>query len=187
MNSQPHIGLMLGTARDGRMSESVFTYIHEKLEARDDVHVTAYDVRNFSVDKTIYHTDNNPLTQAWRDAVQTIDAFIIVTPEYNHSYPGELKLWIDQAAIAAYAYKPIMVAGVSIGDFGGIRVVEQFTTLISNFKMMQAGALYFPKVGEFSNMSAEEKDTHYADRVSNSIDTMVLCHKHLSSLRAELS
>jgi NAD(P)H-dependent FMN reductase len=58
----------------------------------------------------------------WTDIITATDLFIIVTPEYNHSFPGRLKTLID-AEYDAYVNKKIIVCGVSSGSFGGARAV----------------------------------------------------------------
>ncbi len=58
----------------------------------------------------------------WTKIINSTDHFIVVTPEYNHSFPGKLKTLID-AEYEAYNGKKIIVCAVSSGDFGGARVV----------------------------------------------------------------
>jgi NAD(P)H-dependent FMN reductase len=58
----------------------------------------------------------------WTEAINSTDHFILVTPEYNHSFPGKLKTMLD-AEFDAYANKKIIVCGISSGTFGGARGV----------------------------------------------------------------
>jgi NAD(P)H-dependent FMN reductase len=51
------------------------------------------------------------------------DALIIVTPEYNHGYPGMLKHVLD-TNLKEYIHKAVGICGVSAGGFGGTRVIE---------------------------------------------------------------
>jgi len=51
------------------------------------------------------------------------DALVIVTPEYNHGYPGPLKHALD-SNLKEYIHKAVGLCGVSAGGFGGTRVVE---------------------------------------------------------------
>ena len=55
--------------------------------------------------------------------IQRCDALIIVTPEYNHGYPGLLKHALDMN-LAEYVHKAVGICGVSAGPFGGARVIE---------------------------------------------------------------
>src|SRR5207245_6269312 len=55
--------------------------------------------------------------------VMRADALVIVTPEYNHGYPGLLKHVLD-SNLKEYIHKAVGVCGVSAGGFGGTRVIE---------------------------------------------------------------
>lgn len=55
--------------------------------------------------------------------IVTADAFVVVTPEYNHGYPGPLKTAIDTAREAWHA-KPVAFVSYG-GSAGGLRAVEQ--------------------------------------------------------------
>ena len=55
--------------------------------------------------------------------IQRCDALIIVTPEYNHGYPGLLKHALDMN-LEEYIHKAVGICGVSVGLFGGARVIE---------------------------------------------------------------
>src|SRR5438552_13944784 len=56
--------------------------------------------------------------------IERCDEFIVVTPEYNHSYPGLLKHALDMN-LKEYIHKAVGICGVSAGLFGGARVIEQ--------------------------------------------------------------
>lgn len=62
--------------------------------------------------------------QDWRAAIETADAVLFATPEYNHSIPGQLKNALDWAsrpkADAALLNKPVAVVGASKSMFGGL-------------------------------------------------------------------
>jgi NAD(P)H-dependent FMN reductase len=62
------------------------------------------------------------------------DGFIIVSPEYNHSYPGELKMLLDML-FSQYAHKPVGICGVSSGAWGGTRMVEQLRLVCLAFHL----------------------------------------------------
>ncbi len=61
--------------------------------------------------------------------VEKADAFFIVTPEYNHSFPGSLKRMLD-SELALYNHKPVAFAGASNGNWGGVRAVESLLTAV---------------------------------------------------------
>jgi chromate reductase len=62
--------------------------------------------------------------EEWRAAIETADAVLFATPEYNHSIPGQLKNALDWAsrpkAEAALLNKPVAAVGASKSMFGGL-------------------------------------------------------------------
>lgn len=73
----------------------------------------------------------NEHTKAWAEALRPFDAYIVVTPEYNHSVPGPLKNAIDFVG-QEFAHKPI--AFVSYGADKGVRAVEAWRLVFANFR-----------------------------------------------------
>jgi NAD(P)H-dependent FMN reductase len=72
--------------------------------------------------------------QQWSSIADKADAFIIVTPEYNHGYPATLKNALDWL-YTEFRYKPVGLVGVSDGLVGGARVIEQLRLLAGNYSM----------------------------------------------------
>jgi NAD(P)H-dependent FMN reductase len=62
-------------------------------------------------------------------AMERADALVIVTPEYNHSFPGLLKHVLD-TCLKEYIHKAAGIVGVSAGVFGGARVIEHFQPVL---------------------------------------------------------
>lgn len=57
------------------------------------------------------------------------DAFVLMAPEYNHGYPGLLKHVLD-TNLKEYIHKAVGVCGVSAGNFGGTRVIENLLPVL---------------------------------------------------------
>jgi NAD(P)H-dependent FMN reductase len=115
------IPVILGTPRQGRMSEHVARFVIEEVRKREDIATELIDVREMKL----------PLTDAgealkdpqFSATVDRADALIIVAPEYNHGYPGLLKHALD-SNLKEYIHKAVGICGVSAGPFGGARVIE---------------------------------------------------------------
>jgi len=72
------------------------------------------------------------------------DAFFIVTPEYNHSFPGSLKRMLD-SELANYNHKPVALAGCSDGNWGGVRAVESLVPAVRETGLVVLSwDVYFP-------------------------------------------
>lgn len=152
---KPFIPLILGTARDGRRSETVAKYIYEII-SDSAVESQFIDPKDFlRQPKTIPSWAENDDALAWREIAERADGFIIVVPEYNHSYPGELKLLLDQA-YKQYFSKPVGVVSVSVGEFGGVRAVESLLPVLHALNMhISANHVYISNVEKlFANHKA---------------------------------
>ncbi|EKD43305.1 MAG: NADPH-dependent FMN reductase [uncultured bacterium] len=113
------------------------------------------------------HTDNTGKTemaQKYLEIIKRADALVIVSPEYNHGYPGELKILLDMG-YKEYANKPVGFCGVSIGPFGGVRVVEQLRQIVIELHMIPVReAVYFSNISALFSEAGEITDKSYADR-----------------------
>src|SRR6202044_1293524 len=65
----------------------------------------------------------------WVDAVKNADGLVIITPEYNHGYPGILKSILD-VLLKEYIHKAVALVGVSAGPFGGSRAIEAMIPMV---------------------------------------------------------
>jgi NAD(P)H-dependent FMN reductase len=73
---------------------------------------------------------SDPAVRKWNRKIAEADAYLVITPEYNHSVPGELKNAIDSVFISfAFRNKPMAMVGYSGGIGGGIRAIEHLTQI----------------------------------------------------------
>src|ERR1051326_6117311 len=123
MNDLPRLSIpvILGTPRQGRLSEHVARVMLEQLAKRDDVQTQLIDVRQ--LDLSPMDAGESIKDPAFSETVLHSDGLVIVVPEYNHGYPGILKHALD-TNLKEYIHKPVGLCGVSAGGFGGTRVVE---------------------------------------------------------------
>lgn len=119
---KPYIPVILGTARSGRYSEQVAILVHSILKTYP-CDTELIDIRDFDTSHTVPPEETTDSASRWRDIATRANAFVIVSPEYNHSFPGELKILLDMA-YTEYGGKYVATVGVSKGRFGGVRMVE---------------------------------------------------------------
>ncbi|MDO8659575.1 MAG: NAD(P)H-dependent oxidoreductase, partial [Candidatus Parcubacteria bacterium] len=113
------------------------------------------------------------------------DGLIIITPEYNHGYPGELKLLLDML-YKEYARKPVGICGVSKGAFGGSRAVEQLKQMAIEFHMTPIReAVYFSFVQSLFNEDGSIKDESYSEKISKFMQEFLWYAKVLKKGREE--
>lgn len=127
------IPVVLGTPRQGRLSEHVARVMFEQLCKRDDVATRLIDVRDLALSSM--DAGEAIKDQAFSEAMLRADGVVIVTPEYNHGYPGLLKHALD-SNLKEYIHKPVGLCGVSAGGFGGTRVVESLLPVMRELGMV---------------------------------------------------
>ena len=157
-----HVPVILGTSREGRQSEKAARYVLEQAK-KFGFESELIDTRDYPItatDKTL----TTAKSKAFAKKITAADALIIVAPEYNHGYPGELKLLLDML-YDEYADKPVGICGVSIGAMGGCRAVEQLRQVVIELRMLPIReALYFPNVKELFDDNGQIKDSAYEKR-----------------------
>jgi len=116
------------------VSNYVKTLFEEKGETAEIISLEDFptgDVQGGKYGKSI------PSVEAFRKPVLEADALLWVIPEYNGSFPGILKLFIDYLPFPeAFVKMPMSFIGVAAGAFGGLRAVEQFQ-MILNYRNAQ--------------------------------------------------
>jgi NAD(P)H-dependent FMN reductase len=115
------IPIVLGTARKGRRRAFAAQAVLERVRTRAGVETELIDV-------AAMHLPSDDAGEQIKDPVfaekmTRADALILVTPEYNHGYPGLLKHLLD-SCLKEYIHKAVGIVGVSGGPWGGTRVVE---------------------------------------------------------------
>ncbi|MFK3728947.1 NADPH-dependent FMN reductase [Streptomyces sp. NPDC088090] len=127
----PDLSLAVITAsvRDGRLGPAVADWFTTRARARPGLAVRTVDLREAPLPLTLPEPGREPAAgvAGVRDRLRAVldgaDAFVVVTPEYNHSFPASLKNVLDWF-LAEWAAKP--VGFVSYGGLaGGLRAVEQ--------------------------------------------------------------
>jgi NAD(P)H-dependent FMN reductase len=173
MSDKKFIPVILGTGRTGRRSELAARYVVEALKERADVETELIDVLEYTHGHTIAVWQNDPVTKPWQDIVKRASAFIIVFPEYNHGYPGELKMLLDQD-YDNYKDKKVLLCGVSSGGFGGVRGVENLLPVCRELGMITLKAsIYFSKVEETFKQSKAELDKLYLESINKAVDLLI--------------
>src|SRR5438128_8732360 len=115
------IPVILGTARRGRRSERAARFVFEQTKRRADIETELIDVCELPM--KLDDAGEQMKDSKFSATIQRCDALIIVTPEYNHGYPGLLKHALDMN-LEEYIHKAVGICGVSVGLLGGARVIE---------------------------------------------------------------
>lgn len=125
--------VVIGTARKGRQSEKVARAVTAIINEASGRSAELVDVKDHVSDAVtvppwgVGGANENPTR--WSELVAGADALVLIVPEYNHSYPGELKLLLDSLS-EQYRGKPVGIVGVSGGILGGARVIDHIKPVL---------------------------------------------------------
>jgi NAD(P)H-dependent FMN reductase len=143
------------------------------MEERADIETTFFDVRDFDLPRDGYGTSIGAHFPVWRDAIVRADGLVIVTPEYNHGYPGPLKSVLD-LLLKEYIHKAVAFVGVSAGPWGGTRVIEACVPMVRELGLAVTFTdLNFPSVASKFDDSGNLLDAAYERRVTGFLDELV--------------
>ena len=117
------IPVLLGTNRKERNSVKPAKWLVGEMEKRADIETRLFDVADMQLPHDDYGQGLKDRFPEWRDAILRADGLVIVSPEYNHSYPGTLKGVLD-LMLREYVHRAVAFVGVSAGPWGGTRVIE---------------------------------------------------------------
>jgi NAD(P)H-dependent FMN reductase len=115
----------------------------KNLYEQEGADVEVISLEDFPLDKVVggKYGKDIPEVKAFRDPIVNADGLVFVIPEYNGSFPGILKVFIDYLPFPkAFEKMPMAFIGEADGAFGALRSVEQFQ-MIANYR----NALQFPE------------------------------------------
>ena len=123
VNTDPlDVVVILGSTREGRFAPTVARWFMSQAATRYDMDVTLIDLADVDL-PSAYPSQRSDSVNAFVRRIGQADAYVVVTPEYNHGYPASLKQAID-LPYDEWRAKP--VGFVSYGGVsGGLRAVEQ--------------------------------------------------------------
>jgi NAD(P)H-dependent FMN reductase len=132
------VGIILGSTRPGRKAEVVANWIYDIGGRRNDARFEIVDLQSFGLpllDEPMpapMAGYSKPHTKAWAAKISALDAFVFVTPEYNHGPSSALKNAID----FLYREWNNKAAGfVGYGTHGGTRAVEQLRLVMAELQV----------------------------------------------------
>lgn len=182
-----NIVAILGTARKDNQSSRAARFVVQQAD-KFGLAVRFIDVSEILSAKTIPPSNQHPNPKAlqWRQDMKTADGLIIVSPEYNHSFPGELKIALD-FLYPEYEKKPVGICGVSSGGMGGVRVVEQLRLVAIALKMVPiSSAVYFSNISSLFDEQGNITDSSYEKRMTNFFTELSWYAKALKQARENL-
>lgn len=167
--------IIFASTRQGRKGTPVAQWIHELTRQHSEFNTEFIDLAE--VNLPLFDEPNHPRfgkyehrhTKEWSNRIKPADAFIVVTPEYNYSFPAVLKNAFDYLS-QEWNYKPI--AFVSYGGVAaGTRAVQAFRQVITALNMMSITESI--NIPFFSNLISENGKFMADERLNNTAHTMI--------------
>lgn len=178
------LAVLIGTTRAQRESHKAAAYIADFAAQLPNVSVILVDPLDFDFPGD--GNDPEGKDPRYSAIVEQADAFFVVTPEYNHSFPGSLKRMLD-SELALYNHKPVAFAGASNGNWGGVRAVESLLTAVRETGLVALSwDIYFPHVDKMFDAQGailEEHRERYAKNLGKLLDELLWFARLLKSAR----
>ena len=189
MAKELKVQIILGSTREGRYGEKVGKWINNIASKRKDFKTEYIDLREWNISFLNDHMPpsmgkySDPVVQKWAKKIEEADAYIIVTPEYNHGYPGVLKNALD-VIYKEWNNKPVTF--VSYGGYvGGSRSVEQLRQVALELQMAPIReAIFIPFVWQAFDENDEIKGKEdYNKRADSMLNQLIWWAKALKEAR----
>ena len=181
------IAIILGSTRPGRNGEAVAKWVHQIAAGRPDAEYTLVDIKEYDLpllDEPVPPSQgkySKEHTKRWAATIAGFDAFVFVTPEYNHSTSGALKNAID----FLYAeWNNKAAAFVSYGSAGGTRAVEHLRGIMAELQIADVRAqVTLSLATDFENYSVFKPADRHEQTVNTMLDQLVAWGGALKTLR----
>jgi NAD(P)H-dependent FMN reductase len=162
--------LIIGSTRPGRAAEHVIPWFAEKANQHPAFEVEVLDLRLWglpmfaetfaTIGDFANPTFSSPRVKEWNTKIAEGDAYVFMTPEYNHSVPAVLKNAIDSVfATFAFRNKPFGCISYSGSIAGGVRAIEHLAHIGVEAEMVpMRNNILIPHVTDAFDTDAQPKD-----------------------------
>jgi len=183
-----NVAIIVGSTRPGRKAEAVARWVHGIAAKRSDASFEVVDIAAFNLPlldeayPPMMNQYQKPHTKSWAAKIAEFDAFVFVTPEYNHGTSGALKNAID----FLYREWNDKAAGfVGYGSVGGTRAVEQLRLVMGEIKVADVRAqVALSLYTDFEQFTTFKPGPHQEKSVQAMLDDLVSWGGALQTLRA---
>jgi NAD(P)H-dependent FMN reductase len=181
------IAIIIGSTRPGRKAEAVGKWVYEIAQKRSHAEFELVDIKDFNLpllDEPMppimgQYTQHH--TKTWSAKIASFDAYVFVTPEYNHGTSGALKNAID----FLFAEWNNKAAGfVSYGGAGGARAVEQLRLVMAEVQIATVrNQVLLSMFTDFENFSVFKPAPQHEKSVNAMLDQVIAWGSALKALR----
>jgi NAD(P)H-dependent FMN reductase len=182
------IGIITGSTRPNRKSLDIAKWFLDIASNRGDAEYVLVDLKDFELPlfdeamPPMMHQYQHAHTKRWAERIGSLDAFIFVTPEYNHGVPGVLKNAID----FIYAEWNNKAAGmVTYGGAGGARCAEQLRLVLAEMQVATVRAqVMLSLIHDFEHFTTFKPGEQHQKSVGHMLDQVIAWAGAFKPLRA---
>ena len=182
-----NVAIIIGSTRPGRKGEAVARWVYDIAARRSDASFEVVDIAAFALPlldeplPPIMNQYSKPHTRAWAAKIASFDAFVFVTPEYNHSTSGALKNAID---FLFREWNDKAAGFVGYGGAGGTRAVEHLRLVMGEIKVADVRAqVALSMYADFENFSTFTPRPQQEAAVNAMLDDLVAWGQALQTMR----
>ena len=183
------IAIIIGSTRPGRKGEGIAKWVYEIAQKRTDAEFEIVDIKDY--DLPLLDEPMSPImgsehythqhTKIWSAKIASFDAYVFVTPEYNHATSGALKNAID---FLYHEWANKAAGFVGYGGASGIRAVENLRLVMGELQVAdvraQVGLSLFT---DYENFSVFKPHPHHERSVDAMLDQVVAWGGALKAMR----
>ena len=188
--------VIIASTRPTRAADKVWPWVIDRANAHGAFEVELLDLRDWPLPIFAEHvgtigdfndpTYSVPIVRRWNHKVKEADAYLVITPEYNHSVPGVLKNAIDSVFVSfAFRNKPLVAVGYSGGISGGVRAIEHLAQIAIEAEMVPLRtSVVIPQVVEAFDDLGEPVNPVTAISLRTALDDLAWWSAALARARA---
>ncbi|MCL7989468.1 NAD(P)H-dependent oxidoreductase [Sphingobacterium sp. lm-10] len=141
--------IIVGTNRPKNNSTRVAQYYQQELSRKgQDWNILSLDSLPSDIIVSDLYGRRSDAFAPIQQSVSEARRFIFIIPEYNGSYPGILKVFMDACAYpASFYHKKAALVGISTGKYGNVRGIDHFTGVCHYMRMhVMALKIHLPHI-----------------------------------------
>lgn len=181
------VGIIVGSTRPGRKAAAVAKWAYDILKSRKDAEFEIVDIEDYKLpllDEPVPPTMgqySKAHTKTWSEKIASLDAFIFVTPEYNHSTSAALKNAID---FLFHEWNNKAAGFIGYGGAGGVRAVENLRLVMCEIKVATVRAqVMLSLYSDFENFTIFKPHEHHDKAVHAVADEVIAWGAAMKGLR----
>ncbi|WP_439647924.1 NADPH-dependent FMN reductase [Cohnella mopanensis] len=175
------IGIVLGSTRQGRVSPQVGQWVKGIADKHGSADYEIVDIAEYNLPFLGVGTGQEPGLKAWSEKLSSLDGFVFIAQEYNHSITGALKNALD---LARDEWNNKAAGIVSYGSVGGARATEHLRGILGELQV--ADVRVHPALSlftDFENGTVFKPAELHVNNVNAMLDQVVAWSGALKTLR----